>query len=407
MLPFVFYGIKFHIIFQIISIDKGEIILMKRVSILGSTGSIGTQSIEVCEKHGLEIIAIAAHSSIDMLEEQARKHHPKYVGIFRDDKYEELKKRLSDTDITVLCGMEGLCRIASLEENDIVLNSVVGMVGLLPTLTAINAGKDVALANKETLVAGGTLVTSLAKEKGVKIYPVDSEHSAIFQCLQGNNPKQVNKIILTASGGPFYGYSYEQLKNVTKADALKHPNWDMGNKITIDSATLMNKGLEFIEAKWLFDLEPEQIDIVVHRQSVIHSAVEYNDYAVIAQLGVPDMKIPIQYSLLYPERVECPTKQLSLTDYGTLTFAEPDYKTFKCLSAAIEAISRGGAYPCLVNSANEEAVKAFLNDEIQFVQIGEIVSSVLEKFPYTEINSYEDVIAADKSAREYVRNIIG
>jgi 1-deoxy-D-xylulose-5-phosphate reductoisomerase len=407
MLPFVFYGIKFHIIFQIISIDKGEIILMKRVSILGSTGSIGTQSIEVCEKHGLEIIAIAAHSSIDMLEEQARKHHPKYVGSFRDDKYEELKSRLSDTDITVLCGMEGLCRIASLEENDIVLNSVVGMVGLLPTLTAINAGKDVALANKETLVAGGTLVTSLAKEKGVKIYPVDSEHSAIFQCLQGNNPKQVNKIILTASGGPFYGYSYEQLKNVTKADALKHPNWDMGNKITIDSATLMNKGLEFIEAKWLFDLEPEQIDIVVHRQSVIHSAVEYNDYAVIAQLGVPDMKIPIQYSLLYPERVECPTKQLSLTDYGTLTFAEPDYKTFKCLSAAIEAISRGGAYPCLVNSANEEAVKAFLNDEIQFVQIGEIVSSVLEKFPYTEINSYEDVIAADKSAREYVRNIIG
>ena len=380
---------------------------MKRVSILGSTGSIGTQSIEVCEKHGLEIIAIAAHSSIDMLEEQARKYRPKYAGIFRDDKYEELKSRLSDTDITVLCGMEGLCRIASLEENDIVLNSVVGMVGLLPTLTAINAGKDVALANKETLVAGGTLVTSLAKEKGVKIYPVDSEHSAIFQCLQGNNPKQVNKIILTASGGPFYGYSYEQLKNVTKADALKHPNWDMGNKITIDSATLMNKGLEFIEAKWLFDLEPEQIDIVVHRQSVIHSAVEYNDYAVIAQLGVPDMKIPIQYSLLYPERVECPTKQLSLTDYGTLTFAEPDYKTFKCLSAAIEAISRGGAYPCLVNSANEEAVKAFLNDEIQFVQIGEIVSSVLEKFPYTEINSYEDVIAADKSAREYVRNIIG
>jgi 1-deoxy-D-xylulose-5-phosphate reductoisomerase len=265
----------------------------------------------------------------------------------------------------------------------------------------------VALANKETLVAGGTLVTSLAKEKGVKIYPVDSEHSAIFQCLQGNNPKQVNKIILTASGGPFYGYSYEQLKNVTKADALKHPNWDMGNKITIDSATLMNKGLEFIEAKWLFDLEPEQIDIVVHRQSVIHSAVEYNDYAVIAQLGVPDMKIPIQYSLLYPERVECPTKQLSLTDYGTLTFAEPDYKTFKCLSAAIEAISRGGAYPCLVNSANEEAVKAFLNDEIQFVQIGEIVSSVLDKFPYTEIKCYEDVTAADKAAREYVRDIIG
>ena len=380
---------------------------MKRVSILGSTGSIGTQSIEVCEKHGLEIIALAAHSSIDMLEEQARKFRPKYVGIYNEEKYTELKSRLADTDITVLCGMEGLCHIASLEENDIVLNSVVGMVGLLPTLTAINAGKDIALANKETLVAGGALVTSLAKAKGVKIYPVDSEHSAIFQCLQGNNPEQVNKIILTASGGPFYGYSYEQLKNVTKADALKHPNWDMGNKITIDSATLMNKGLEFIEAKWLFDLEPEQIEIVVHRQSVIHSAVEYKDFAVIAQLGVPDMKIPIQYSLLYPERVECPTKPLSLTDYGTLTFAEPDSKTFKCLGAAIEAISRGGAYPCLVNSANEEAVRAFLNDEIQFVQIGEIVSSVLEKFPYTEIKCYEDVTAADKAAREYVRSIIG
>ncbi len=379
---------------------------MKRVSILGSTGSIGTQSIEVCEKHGLEIIALAAHSSIDLLEEQARKFRPKYVGIFIEEKYRELKNRLADTDITVLCGMEGLCHIASLEENDIVLNSVVGMVGLLPTLTAINAGKDVALANKETLVAGGALVTSLAKEKGVKIYPVDSEHSAIFQCLQGNKPQQVNKIILTASGGPFYGYSYDQLQNVTKADALKHPNWDMGNKITIDSATLMNKGLEFIEAKWLFDLEPEQIEIVVHRQSVIHSAVEYKDFAVIAQLGVPDMKIPIQYSLLYPERVECPTKPLSLTDYGTLTFAEPDYKTFKCLSAAIEAISRGGAYPCLVNSANEEAVKAFLNDEIQFVQIGEIVSSVLEKFHYTEIKCYEDVTSADKAARDYVRSII-
>ncbi|MBO5163032.1 MAG: 1-deoxy-D-xylulose-5-phosphate reductoisomerase [Ruminococcus sp.] len=379
---------------------------MKKVSILGSTGSIGTQSIEVCEKHGLEIIAVAAHSSIDMLEEQARKFKPEYVGIYREDKYKELKSRLADTNIKVLCGMEGLCEIAALEENDIVLNSVVGMVGLLPTLTAIEAGKDVALANKETLVAGGSLVTSLAKEKGVKIYPVDSEHSAIFQCLQGNKREQLNKIILTASGGPFYGYTYEQLQNVTKADALKHPNWDMGNKITIDSATLMNKGLEFIEAKWLFDLEPEQIEIVVHRQSVIHSAVEYKDFAVIAQLGVPDMKIPIQYSLLYPDRVECPTKQLSLTDYGTLTFGKPDYETFKCLGAAIEAISRGGAYPCLVNSANEEAVRAFLNDEIRFIQIGEIVSSVLEKFPKTEITSYEDVSAADKAAREYVRGLI-
>lgn len=379
---------------------------MKRVAILGSTGSIGTQSVEVCEKHGLEITALAAHSSVDMLEEQARKFKPECVAVYNEEKYGDLKSRLADTNIRILCGMEGLCEIAAMEENDIVLNSVVGMVGLLPTLTAINAGKDVALANKETLVAGGTLVTSLAKEKGVMIYPVDSEHSAIFQCLQGNKREQLNKIILTASGGPFFGYSYEQLKNVTKAQALKHPNWDMGNKITIDSATLMNKGLEFIEAKWLFDLEPEQIEIVVHRQSVIHSAVEYKDYAVIAQLGVPDMKIPIQYSLLYPDRVECPTKPLSLTDYGTLTFEKPDFETFKCLRAAIEAITLGGAYPCLVNSANEEAVRAFLHDEIQFIRIGEIVSSVLDKFPYSDINSYEDVIAADRAARDYVRQII-
>ncbi|MCR4890334.1 MAG: 1-deoxy-D-xylulose-5-phosphate reductoisomerase [Ruminococcus sp.] len=379
----------------------------KKVSILGSTGSIGTQSLEVCEKQGFDIIALAAHSSVDLLSEQVRKFKPKYVCIYNDKKYSELKERLADMDVEILCGMEGLCKIAALEENDIVLNSVVGMVGLLPTLTAIKAGKDVALANKETLVAGGTLVTALAEEKGVKIYPVDSEHSAIFQCLQGNKRGQLSRIILTASGGPFFGYSYDQLRNVTKADALKHPNWDMGNKITIDSATLMNKGLEFIEAKWLFDLEPDQIEIVVHRQSVIHSAVEYDDYAVIAQLGVPDMKIPIQYALTYPDRFECPTKRLSLTDYGTLTFAKPDYETFKCLSAAIEGITRGGAYPCLINSANEEAVKAFLHDEIKFIQIGEIVSSVLEKFPYSEIKCYEDVMAADKQAREYVRNIIG
>ena len=379
----------------------------KKVSILGCTGSIGTQSLEVCEKQGFDIAALAAHSSVKLLAEQVRKFRPKYVCIFNEEKYPELKEALADVSVEILCGMEGLCKIAALEENDIVLNSVVGMVGLLPTLTAIKAGKDVALANKETLVAGGTLVTALAEEKGVNIYPVDSEHSAIFQCLQGNKRSQLSRIILTASGGPFFGYSYDQLRNVTKADALKHPNWDMGNKITIDSATLMNKGLEFIEAKWLFDLDPDQIEIVVHRQSVIHSAVEYDDYAVIAQLGVPDMKIPIQYALTYPDRYECPTKRLSLTDYGTLTFAKPDYETFKCLSAAIEGITRGGAYPCLINSANEEAVRAFLHDEIKFIQIGEIVSSVLEKFPQSEITCYEDVMAADKAAREYVRNIIG
>lgn len=378
----------------------------KTVSVLGSTGSIGTQSLEVCEKHGFRVYGLSANNSTDLLEQQTRKFRPEYVCIYNEEKYAELKQRLSDTGVKVLCGMDGLCEIASLEQNDIVLNSVVGMVGLLPTLTAINAGKDIALANKETLVAGGEIVMSSAKEKGVTIYPVDSEHSAIFQCLQGNKREQLSKIILTASGGPFFGKTYEDLKNVTKADALKHPNWSMGSKITIDSATLMNKGLEFIEAKWLFDLEPEQIEIVVHRQSVVHSAVEYNDYSVIAQLGVPDMKIPIQYALLYPDRFECPTKRLSLTDYGSLTFEKPDYETFRCLSSAIKAIKLGGAYPCLVNSANEEAVKAFLNDEIPFIEIGEIVSSVTEKFAPAQINDYKDVVRADISAREYVRNII-
>lgn len=379
----------------------------KKISILGSTGSIGTQSLEVCEKHGIKITALAAHSSTELLERQARKFRPEYIGIYNEIKYAEMKGRLADTDIKVLCGMEGLCRIAELPQNDIVLNSVVGMVGLLPTLTAIKAGKDIALANKETLVAGGELVTALAGEKGVRIYPVDSEHSAIFQCLQGNKRAQLSKVILTASGGPFFGRSYEDLRTVTKSDALTHLNWSMGNKITIDSATLMNKGLEFIEAKWLFDLEPEQIEIVVHRQSVVHSAVEYDDYSVIAQLGVPDMKIPIQYALLYPDRMPCPTGRLSLTDYGSLTFEKPDYKTFRCLAAAIEAIKRGGAYPCLVNSANEEAVRAFLNDEIDFISIGEIVSSVLEEFPHSEIHSYEDVMKADSAARIYVRKKIG
>ena len=302
--------------------------------------------------------------------------------------------------------MEGLCEIAALPQTDIVLNSVVGMVGLLPTLTAIDAGKDLALANKETLVAGGELVMDSIARKGIKLYPVDSEHSAIFQCLQGNKRSQLSKVILTASGGPFFGKNYEELRSVTKEQALHHPNWDMGNKITIDSATLMNKGLELIEAKWLFDLEPDQIEIVVHRQSVVHSAVEYDDYSVIAQLGVPDMKIPIQYALLYPDRVSCPTGRLSLTDYGRLTFEKPDIATFKCLGAAIEAIKRGGAYPCLVNSANEEAVRAFLNDEITFIEIGEIVSSVLDKFSPSEITCYDDVMKADSSARDFVREHI-
>ena len=378
----------------------------KTVSILGSTGSIGTQSLDVCEMHGIGVTALAAHSSVSLLAEQVRKFRPEYVGIYNEKKYPELKAELADMNVKIVCGMEGLCEIAALPQTDIVLNSVVGMVGLLPTLTAVNAGKDLALANKETLVAGGELVMSAIAEKGTKLFPVDSEHSAIFQCLQGNKRSQVSKVILTASGGPFFGKSFEELRSVTKEQALRHPNWEMGSKITIDSATLMNKGLEFIEAKWLFDLAPDQIEIVVHRQSVVHSAVEYDDYAVIAQLGVPDMKIPIQYALLYPDRLSCPTGRLSLTDYGRLTFEKPDIATFKCLGAAIEAITRGGAYPCLVNSANEEAVRAFLNDEIRFIEIGEIVSSVLDKFAAGSIDSYDDVMKADRAARDFVRGII-
>ena len=379
---------------------------MKRVSVLGSTGSIGLQSMDVARKHGLDIQALAANSNYEKLAEQAREFSPEMVCIFDEKYYSALKSELADTNIKVLCGMDGLCEIAADKGNDILLNSVVGMVGLLPTLTAIENGKDIALANKETLVAGGRIVMDAAAEKGIKIYPVDSEHSAIFQCLQGNSMNRISKIILTASGGPFFGKKKEDLENVTVADALNHPNWSMGNKITIDSSTLMNKGFEFIEAKWLFNLEPDQIEVVVHRQSVLHSAVQFEDFSVIGQMGVPDMRIPIQYALLYPERKECPTKPLSLTDYASLTFEEPDLETFDCLALCIEAIKKGGAYPCIVNAANEVAVSLFLNGKIRFLQIGELVRSSYEHFRFKEINNYEDVIAADTAAREYVRNIV-
>ena len=379
---------------------------MKKISVLGSTGSIGLQSLDVARKHSLDIQALAAHSNWKKLEEQAREFSPGYVCIYDEKYYSDLKTSLSDTNIKVLSGMDGLCEIAASQETDILLNSVVGMVGLLPTLTAIENKKDIALANKETLVAGVNLVMSAASEKGVNIFPVDSEHSAIFQCLQGNSINKISKIILTASGGPFFGKNKKDLMDVTAAEALNHPNWSMGNKITIDSSTLMNKGLEFIEAKWLFDLTPEQIEIVVHRQSVLHSAVEFEDYSVIGQMGVPDMRIPIQYAVLYPERTECPVKRLSLTDYGTLTFEKPDTDTFDWLAVWIEAIKKGGAYPCIVNAANEVAVQFFLDGKIKFLQIGELVRSAFEHFEYREIRSYDDVISADMAAREYDMNAL-
>lgn len=375
---------------------------MKTISLIGSTGSIGTQTLDVCRKHNIKVKALAAKSNVKLLAEQAHEFSAEYVCIYDEDKYRELKILMSDTGAEIACGMDGLCKAAELDGIDLFVNSVVGMVGLLPTLKAVEAGNDVALANKETLVAGGAIVMKAARDKNVNIYPIDSEHSAIFQCLQGNSRKQLRKIILTASGGPFFGKTKAELRNVTVEQALDHPNWSMGNKITIDSATLMNKGLEFIEAKWLFDVSPDNIEIVVNRESVLHSAVEYDDHSVIAQLGTPDMKIPIQYALLYPQRLECDVKPLSLTDYGTLTFYRPDLDTFDCLSSCIEAIKRGGAYPCIVNGVNEEAVRLFLERKIPFLKIGELVKESLSHFKLSEVNTYSDVTDADKAAREFV-----
>ncbi len=379
---------------------------MKTISLIGSTGSIGKQTLDVCRKHNIKVKALAAKTNIDLLEQQAREFLPEYVCVYDESLYSALKERLSDTNIKIGTGMEGLCKVASMKNVDLFVNSVVGMVGLLPTLTAIENNLDIALANKETLVAGGNIVMREARKRGVKIYPIDSEHSAIFQCLQGNNPKQLNKIILTASGGPFWGKKKNELQNVTVEQALNHPNWSMGSKITIDSATLMNKGLEFIEAKWLFDVAPENIEIVVNRESVLHSAVEFNDFSVIAQMGTPDMKIPIQYALLYPERLPCDVKPLSFTEYGTLTFGKPDYETFECLAGCIEAIKLGGAYPCIVNAVNEEAVGLFLNGKISFLNIGELVKSALSQFEAMPSECYEDIKKAEIAAREYVYNYI-
>ena len=376
--------------------------MMNSVAILGSTGSIGTQAIEVAQMHGLRVTALAANTRVDQLVQQAKVLRPELLCIADESRYPALKEAAAGLGCRLLAGMDGLCEIAQHSSTEILLNSVVGMVGLLPTLTAIAAGKPLALANKETLVAGGALVMNAAAEKGVPIYPVDSEHSAIFQCLQGNKRSQLKKIILTASGGPFFGKNKAELQNIAVEDALKHPNWSMGSKITIDSATLMNKGLEFIEARWLFDLAPEQIEIVVHRQSVLHSAVVYQDDSMIGQMGVPDMKIPIQYALLYPERLPCPTKPLSLTDYGTLTFAKPDYETFDCLTACIKASEIGGTAPVVANGANEAAVAAFLAKKIPFLRIGELVTASIQEIETKPLTCYEDVVAADKAAREFV-----
>ncbi len=374
------------------------------LSVLGSTGSIGTQALEVCEKLNIRVTALAAGGNTELLEKQARKFKPSLVAVFDEKKASLLKAALKDTDIRVVSGMDGLCLAASHEECDTVLNSVVGMVGLLPTLTAAKAHKNIALANKETLVSGGSLVMQAVKENGVKLYPVDSEHSAIFQCLQGvPNDKALSRLILTASGGPFFGRTKKELEGVTVEQALKHPNWSMGQKITIDSATMMNKGLEIIEASWLFDMPQDKIDVVVHRESIIHSLIELTDNSVIAQLGMPDMKIPIQYALTYPERLPCAVKRLSLADVGKLTFFEPDIEAFECMQICREALERGGLCPAAANGANEEAVGLFLEGKIPFLKIPELVRAAMLRQDSVEAKSIDDVLNADKAARELVR----
>lgn len=375
--------------------------MTENLSILGSTGSIGKQSLDVCRKCGYGVKALTAFSSVDEIEKQAREFKPEKVALVDEKAAADLKIKLADTDIKVLGGMDGVCECAEIQSADTVLNSVVGMAGLKPTLTAIYAGKKIALANKETLVAGGQLVMSEAKKHGVEILPVDSEHSAIFQCLQGKpTNKALKKIILTASGGPFFGKTAEELRDVTVEKALKHPNWSMGAKITIDSATMMNKGLELIEAVWLFSVKPDDVDIVVHRESIVHSAVEYDDNSVIAQLGLPDMRIPIQYALTYPERFESPVGELSLSQIGKLTFFEPDYETFRCINLCRMAINMGGLYPAAVNSANEQANLMFRQGKIGFLDIADRVEAVLEKTPHYDNYTFEDILEIDKFARE-------
>ena len=380
---------------------------MKSMVILGSTGSIGTQALDVARLRNFTVKALPSNSNIDMLEKQIREFKPEIAAVADESRAAELRIKVADTDTKVLSGEEGICAAAQLDA-DKVLNSIVGIAGLKPTLAAIEAGNDIALANKETLVAGGELVTTRAKEKCVAILPVDSEHSAIFQSLQGSPGKQsVKRLILTASGGPFFGRTRDDLKDVTVEQALKHPNWSMGAKITIDSATMMNKGLELIEAAWLFDMPADKIDILVHRQSVVHSLVEYVDNSVIAQLGVPDMRVPIQYALTYPERYESPAKQLRLEDWKTLTFEQPDYDTFSCINLCRQAITKGGIYPALANGANEAANKLFRDGKIKFLDIADAVAGVLDSTEFSPCDSLENILFADSRAREKVHEMFG
>lgn len=376
--------------------------MVEKITVLGSTGSIGTQTLSVAKKENIRVSAIAANSNVELLEKQVRQFSPKIAAVFDEKAASDLKTRIADTDTTVLSGEDGVCEAAGYGDSDLVLNSIVGIAGLKPTLSAIGAGKNIALANKETLVTGGVIVKRELRKRGLKLIPVDSEHSAIFQCLQGVPAGSLKKVILTCSGGPFFGKTKKELSDITPADALKHPNWNMGKKISIDSATLMNKGLEIIEAVHLFDVSPDDIQVVIHRQSILHSAIELTDGAVIAQLGVPDMKLPIQYAITYPERRTPMSERLDLTKIGTLSFSKPDTETFTAIKTCVSAIKCGGLKPTAANGANEQAVALFLNGKIPFLRIAELVQEATEHQKSVSDFSVEDIFAADLAAREFV-----
>ncbi|MDX1629964.1 MAG: 1-deoxy-D-xylulose-5-phosphate reductoisomerase [Fulvivirga sp.] len=373
----------------------------KNIAILGSTGSIGTQALEVVDAHTdrFTVEVLTAQNNCDLLIEQAIKYKPNAVVIGNEDRYQKVFDALDPQDIKVYAGQRALASVVEMDSIDLVLTALVGYSGLKPTINAINAGKNIALANKETLVVAGELITGLARDKGVNIYPVDSEHSAIFQCIVGEFHNPIEKIILTASGGPFRGKKKAELAKVTKAQALKHPNWDMGAKITIDSATLMNKGLEVIEAKWLFGLKTEQVDVIVHPQSIIHSMVQFEDGSIKAQMGLPDMKLPIQYAMGYPERLKSDFSRFNFIDYPQLTFEQPDTDTFRNLSLAFEAIKKGGNMPCILNAANEIAVAEFLKDRLGFLEMSALVEHCMQKIDFINAPSYEDYVNTDKETR--------
>lgn len=380
----------------------------KKIAILGATGSIGTQALEVVREHPdtFEVEVLTAANNADLLIKQSQEFLPNTVVIGNEALYDQVFHALDPLKIKVWAGENALCRVVEMEELSLVLTAIVGYAGLKPTIAAINAGKHIALANKETLVVAGALITQMAAEKGVNIYPVDSEHSAIFQCLVGEFHNPIEKIVLTASGGPFRGMKTEQLKQVTKAQALKHPNWEMGAKITIDSASMMNKGLEVIEAKWLFALQTEQIEVVVHPQSIVHSLVQFQDGSLKAQMGLPDMKLPIQYAMGYPERLASTYPRFQFTDYPQLTFEQPDPKSFRNLGLAYEALKKGGNMPCILNAANEVAVENFLKDQIGFLEMSDLIEHCMAKASFMEKPTYEDYVATDEETRNIATGFI-